>query len=446
METRKNKRENGQVLILGVFCLIVMMGFVSMTIDMGLFFHERRLTQNAVDAGALAGAQELPNANVASSVAQQWALSNEDVLAFDSLSVSFRCVVGDRNHDNLPDNGDVPAVCNPGASASFVCKAGRCAALCTSSATTKCNTIVVAASKDVPFRFAPVLSILDPSSKCIYSDCSTGTISGAACKGACGAAPDEPLDIVMIIDRTSSMSATELANAKTGAINGLTAFNPQRQQIALGVTGPSSNTQNCSNGGRGISTTNIAAGNWKPVNFSTDYVNAGGSINSGSLIVRTINCLNSSSVGTNLGDPTRVARQYLQSSGRSGVRKVIILFTDGAANEPAGSRPCNYANTEANAAKQANIEVYTIGYGLEAEFCSEPGGYSGVRATRLLADMATNSQDDHGGCTSTSGATAENNDGDHFLCMPTAGDLSAIFKQVAVQIITSGSTLISIPE
>ena len=126
---------------------------------------------------------------------------------------------------------------------------------------------------------------------------------------------------------------------------------------------------------------------------------------------------------------------------------MIILYTDGAANEPAGSKPCNYANNEANTAKTAGIEVYTIGYGLEVELCAESGSpYNGVRATRLLADMATNSKDDHGGCTGTGGAALENADGDHFLCQPTSGDLSVVFKQVAVQIVTGGSFLISLPE
>jgi hypothetical protein len=255
------------------------------------------------------------------------------------------------------------------------------------------------------------------------------------------------VDIVMIMDRTGSMSSTELANAKNGAIEALKVFNPQYQRVALGVLGPSSTTTNCSNGGRGMATTSSTNRTWQPVNFTTNYQNVNGSINTSSVLVRTINCLNTSSVGTNLGDPTLAARQYIQSAGRAGVRKVIILFTDGAANEPVGSRPCQYANQQASAAKSAGIEVYTIGYGLEVEFCSESGSpYNGQRATKLLADMATLSADNHGGCTTPSGAAAENADEDHFLCQPTSGDLATVFKQVAVAIVAGGSFLISLPE
>ncbi|MBI2912686.1 MAG: hypothetical protein HYY03_02060 [Chloroflexi bacterium] len=47
------------MLILFVLALAVLLGFVAMVIDVGLAFEERRNAQNAADAAALAGAQEL---------------------------------------------------------------------------------------------------------------------------------------------------------------------------------------------------------------------------------------------------------------------------------------------------------------------------------------------------------------------------------------------------
>ncbi|MCH7810676.1 MAG: hypothetical protein IH863_08855, partial [Chloroflexi bacterium] len=41
--------------------LVVLLGFVSITLDVGLAFLERRSLQNAVDAAALAAAQDLAN-------------------------------------------------------------------------------------------------------------------------------------------------------------------------------------------------------------------------------------------------------------------------------------------------------------------------------------------------------------------------------------------------
>ena len=46
----------------------------------------------------------------------------------------------------------------------------------------------------------------------------------------------------------------------------------------------------------------------------------------------TINCLTTSSVGTDLGDPMKAATDELQANGRPGVKWGIILLTDGAAN------------------------------------------------------------------------------------------------------------------
>jgi hypothetical protein len=299
----------------------------------------------------------------------------------------------------------------------------------------------------VPFRFAPVLSIIDSSNRCVFSDCSTGAISGVACRGACGGPSGEPLDIVMIMDRTSSLSATELQNAKDGAKAALQIFNPQYQHIALGILGPSISSATCGSNGKGVPSGVPANGTWLPVNLSSDYQNADGSLNTGSAIVQTINCMTNSSVGTNLGEPTQVARQYLQSNGRPGVRQVIVLFTDGAANQPSGNNPCLYAHNQADAAKAQAIEVFTIGYGLEAQFCAEPGSpFNGASATAVLADMATTSDDNYGGCTNAANAALENADGDHFLCEPTSGDLDPVFKHAAAQILSGGSILISLPE
>jgi hypothetical protein len=69
--------ERGQMLILFVLALGVLMGMVAMTIDVGLILHERRTTQNAADAGALAAVQELPDSpGAAVAAARKWASQN----------------------------------------------------------------------------------------------------------------------------------------------------------------------------------------------------------------------------------------------------------------------------------------------------------------------------------------------------------------------------------
>ena len=69
-QNARKGREDGQMLILFVLALGVLMGMVAMTVDVGLILHERRSLQNAADAAALAGVQELPDSSAAIAAAQ----------------------------------------------------------------------------------------------------------------------------------------------------------------------------------------------------------------------------------------------------------------------------------------------------------------------------------------------------------------------------------------
>lgn len=317
------KKERGQVLVLFVLMLTVLIGFVSLAIDVGLFMHEQQNLQNVVDASALAAAQELPdNGAAAETIAQQYALANDTSVGAADLDVTFRCMVGDRNEDGAPDPGDIPAVCDPGGGASWSCSGETCVASCTYVGSNSCNVIVVGASKNVPFFFGPALSVIG-GDVCFVNECSTGDIRAAACRGACGLPPSEPLDAVITLDRTGSMSATELANAKNGANAALTVFNREVQYVGLAVLGPSDPANECNS---------IAGGNWLPVPMGNDYQNADGSLNSSSEIVSRINCLNTSAVGTNLGDPAKASKDHLNSAGRVDVTHGMIFMTDGEAN------------------------------------------------------------------------------------------------------------------
>jgi len=57
--------------------MVVILGFAAMAVDVGLFLHEKRELQNAADAAALAGVQELPNLpGDAQAMAEEWAENN----------------------------------------------------------------------------------------------------------------------------------------------------------------------------------------------------------------------------------------------------------------------------------------------------------------------------------------------------------------------------------
>lgn len=327
---KESPGQQGQVMVLFVLVLIVVAGFASLAIDIGLFYHERGAVQNMVDAAALAGAQNLPDDGLgALSAAQAYAAANDSGGSPSSVDVTFRCLVGDRNADGLPDASDIPAVCDPGVGSSFVCRNGLCVAQCDVNQGDKCNTIVVSGNKEVPFFFGPVLSLLG-GSECFFSHCPTGSIRAAACKGACGGPPTVPLDVIEIIDRTTSMSSTDLNNAKNGARTVLQLYDPEKQHVGLGTLPQSDPANDCNS-----VTGNDQPGNWVITDLSNNYKNADGSLNSVSEIVSNINCLNlaySFGLQTNLGTPVKEAKERLIATGRPDVKWGIILMTDGEAN------------------------------------------------------------------------------------------------------------------
>lgn len=74
---RSEKTESGQTLIMFVLALVVLLGMVSLAVDVGYFFSQRRGLQNAADAAALAGASALPeDPGKARVAAQEWADKN----------------------------------------------------------------------------------------------------------------------------------------------------------------------------------------------------------------------------------------------------------------------------------------------------------------------------------------------------------------------------------
>jgi hypothetical protein len=170
--------------------------------------------------------------------------------------------------------------------------------------------------------------------------------------------------------------------------------------------------------------------------YDEAYVDSNGALNPSSHIVSAIGCFDHpGGTGTNLATPMAMARQYLQTFGRPGVKWGIILETDGQPNYGGTGDPTNYtcaqASVEATAAKNAGIEVFTIGFGLDGANnvnCPDSSGtWSSKKVTNLLANMASQpSADDL--CTAT-----ENSDGDHFFCQPKTSDLTAVFSVAAAQ-------------
>ena len=426
-------RENGQIVILAAFFLVIGLSFAAIVIDVGRFMHGRQQVQNAVDAAALAAAQELPDhGSTAQTIANQYLDANDPDLDAAQKSITFRCIVGDRDHNGQPDATDIPAVCNPGAGAHFTCHGDICVSPCDfSGASNKCNTVVVGANKDVPFLIAPIFNMFQAS---------TGNVRAAACRGACGGPPTIPVDLVVIIDRTSSMSSSDVTNARNAANAILSLYNPARSGLASGYWALAAPAARAA-GHRPYMrwplpqprppTRSQLGPDWPERNwsayFNEAYVNASGTPVASSHLEKGITCFNTSSTGTDLASPVTAAANYLRSNGRSTAKKGIILETDGSPN---GST-CLAAYNAAQAAKTGSppIEIFTIGFGLTtSDKCPDTSGsYKNKSVVQLLADMATSSINN--GC-----VDAENTDGDHFFCLPKTSQLASIFQIAAANL------------
>jgi Flp pilus assembly protein TadG len=428
--------ESGAIIVLFALMLVVLFAFVAMAIDLSRLFHQRQLVQNAVDFGSLAGAQDMPvkgaaQASVAASDALKVTLDNAPTLLSSSVASTFRCVVTD-NGSGGPVATDLGIVCGPAVAGSWtsgwVPKHGKVAHACDPYVGDMCNTIVVSASSTVPYFFAPVIGITSGT---------TGAVQAASCKGACGN-PASPLDVALVLDRTASMTAQDLANAKAGALALLEAYDPNVQHVGLVVLPYGAPANKCvANGTQTYPNTNDSL--WQATGFSSDYQLPDGTLNNNSALVKMINCLQlppgnmqvtpSGNGHTDEGDPLKAARDMLTTQGRPGVPDVIIFETDGEANQPAFMQPCAYAINQADLAKAAGIDIFTLAYGVTGARCTgdTSGTYQNMWASTYLAAMATNSKDYAPGTCKAS----ENTDGDNYFCEATKGDITAVFRRIA---------------
>jgi hypothetical protein len=83
----KKKNDQGNFAFLSALILTVLLGFSAICTDMALLYAEKWNLQNAVDASALAGAQELPDdPEAAIAIAYQYCLDNGMTIAYAEVS------------------------------------------------------------------------------------------------------------------------------------------------------------------------------------------------------------------------------------------------------------------------------------------------------------------------------------------------------------------------
>jgi Flp pilus assembly protein TadG len=436
-------REEGAVAIMTAMLIVALFAATAFAIDLSLLRHDRAVVQRAVDMGALAGADYLPvkdsaEANTARNAALMVAHANAPRVPMSYFDVTFRCVVNDPENNGGNDSPDLGVACGPAVrgswSSGWNTKQKYTSHDCNPYAGDLCNTIYLRGSDVVAYNFAPVIG---------FKQGSTGVVQAASCTGSCSQTTG-PLDVVMVLDRTASMTQGDIDNLKNGARSVLDIYDASDQWVGL-VSLPYGQASNkCVVNDPQL----YPAGNsqlWSVVPIQGGYDNPDGTLNQNSPIGKAINCMQragsptvrvngvdrTSAGHTNLGDPLDAARAMLASQGRPDVPDVIIFETDGQANQPYGMQPCSYLNTKATAAKAAGQTVFTIAYGLDSPpvKCTDTSGiFYNKYATTNLAMAATSSNDDlPGGCAST-----ENSDGDSYFCTPGSSDLEPVFRRVAV--------------
>ena len=232
------------VAVIAALMMIVLLAAVAFAVDMSRLRHERHVVQTAVDFGALSAAGLLPatgpiEGQLAEDMAIDVALDNGPGLTAADVNVTFRCVVVNEPPGQPWLSPDLDFACNDASGGGFSqflstgggpgwkIRGNRAFHLCDPDLGDKCNAIVVRASNDVQYFFAPVIG---------YNTGNTGAVAGAACKGFCGQ-PSKPLDIVMVLDRTTSMTQADidaLKSAASGIVDPVSgAFDPTLHKVGL---------------------------------------------------------------------------------------------------------------------------------------------------------------------------------------------------------------------
>jgi len=400
---RRRSGEDGQTIVLAVIAMVALLALAAFAIDVGYVYYAHRSLQASADAAALAGAQKLPDAGEAKATAVEYGTSSTGKNQLNNIGsvseqITTKCLTS------------IPG-CDPA------------------------NAVVAEESAQVPTFFARVLGIKSFNIKAKATACSY-----------CGV---KPLDIMIVVDRTGSMcmdhagnndpACTDMNKEKAALNEFLSFLEPARQRVGLAVFPPATSI-----GGRcntpSDSNYNSTSSPYVVVPLSSDYATKTGQLNTSSQLVSTVNCLKAAG-NTSYAVAIEKAQAELVAHGRPGVDRVIVFFSDGAANtgpsyysssSPYRKQPCHQGVTSAGGVKTAGTVVYSIGYDLNAmdggaNTCRY-NGYTGplevpaISAYSALQQIATSADD--------------------FYVEPSSGDLSKVYLAIAADFSRGASGLI----
>ncbi len=261
--------QRGQILVLFTLVLVVILLAGSLVIDLGLLRNDRQSLANALDSATLSAGVLLPvdgcnqaqsatspcgsiNAapitEVTNMVASAMTAGYPGITA-GQYTISYRCVIGVDTASPANPNiaRDIPSVCNPRnalghtpVAADFQGTGDTRFSICNPNLGDKCNVIFLTGGTTTRFSFARIIG-LDQGSNT--------NMTASACNGPCGQATSAPVDLVIIIDRTGSMSAADQQKTRDAANTILGIYDPSLHRVALGLLGPSDQVSTCAGAG-----------------------------------------------------------------------------------------------------------------------------------------------------------------------------------------------------
>ena len=365
--------ESGQSLPIIIAFLITLLLFCALVIDVGNAWRAKEALQASTDAAATAAAGTLtlsypPNVTSANNAAVQY---------------------GDGTGQLNPIPGIVSG--SQTENVNFSCKV-QAHYTCTYD-----NTVDITQTVKVPTYFMGIIGI--PSIK----------LSSHA--EACSPCGEIPLDIMLVLDRTGSMAddggssngESKEENLQTGLTQGfLPGLDPTQDQVGLSVLPPDTSTSssfcNASTNGqqsatykvtiggvtksystaKGYTVSNPAYDIISPMEYT--YLNSTtGQLVTSDPLVSDINCMKPGG-STSYAGALSAAWTELSNDGRTGVQKVIVMLSDGAANTGQNcsanykaeicTQPCQAGVDEADSLKASPNDalIYTIIYGSASDY------------------------------------------------------------------------------
>jgi Putative Flp pilus-assembly TadE/G-like/von Willebrand factor type A domain len=344
----------GQTLPLVVVFVLSILVFAGLVIDLGNAYRVQQALQASADAAAAGGAGQLtiaypPNAGNAAAAAQHYGSELGGTNPITGVSPA-----------DVTENVSVDCQKQDG----YDCTNGEP------------NTVTVDETAKAPTY---LLSLLGFSS-----------ITLKAHAQACSPCGGTPLDVMIVLDRTGSMGSNgKLVNAKEGIQEFLSTMDPAIDNVGLAVLPPApSSGQACSTVGSYFTSSNRDGTYGLPnpayvvVPLSNSYATGIGNLDNSSRLLQTVNCVQPGG-NTAYAEAVDAAYAELQTDGRPGAQKAIVILSDGAANVGPGTLPssspyltdpCGQGVASAAIAKANKVLVYSIAYTAQGDSCWASSG------------------------------------------------------------------------